>query len=90
LLWVKYQMVFAILVTYMIVEVRVKPSSKIGPQVQLGLDRSLLVYVREPAIDGKANQAVIKILADYYKVSKSRVKFISGLTSKQKRFNIDL
>jgi len=83
-------MVFAILVTYMIVEVRVKPSSKIGPQVQLGLDRSLLVYVREPAIDGKANQAVIKILADYYKVSKSRVKFISGLTSRQKRFNIDL
>jgi len=83
-------MVFAILVTYMIVEVRVKPSSKIGPQVQLGLNRSLLVYVREPAIDGKANQAVIKILADYYKVSKSRVKFISGLTSRQKRFNIDL
>ena len=74
----------------MIIEVRVKPSSKIGPQVQLGLDGSLLVYVREAAIDGKANQAVIKTLADYYKVSKSRVRFISGLTSKQKRFDIDL
>jgi uncharacterized protein (TIGR00251 family) len=72
------------------IEVRVKPSSKIGSQVQLGLDGSLLVFVREPAIDGKANQAVVKVLADYYKVSKSRVKLISGLTSRQKRFDIDL
>jgi uncharacterized protein YggU (UPF0235/DUF167 family) len=74
----------------MIIEVRVKPNSKIGPQVQLGLDGSLLVYVREPAVDGKANQAVVRVLAEYYKVSKSRVKFISGLTRKQKRFVIDL
>jgi uncharacterized protein (TIGR00251 family) len=73
----------------MIIEVRVKPSSKSGPQIQLGIDGSLLVYVREPAVDGKANQAVIKLLADYYKVSKSRVKLVSGLTSKQKRFSID-
>jgi uncharacterized protein (TIGR00251 family) len=73
----------------MIVEVRVKPSSKVGPQVQLGLDGSLLVYVREPAIDGKANQAVVKVLSEYYKVSKSRVKIISGKTSNQKRFTIE-
>ena len=73
----------------MIIEVRVKPSSKSGPQIQLGIDGSLLVFVREPAIDGKANQAVEKLLADYYKVSKSRVKLVSGLTSKQKRFSID-
>lgn len=73
----------------MIVDVTVKPSSKKGPQVQPGLDGSLLIYVREPAIDGKANQAVVKLLADYYSVSKGRVKIISGLTSKQKRFLID-
>jgi len=73
----------------MITDVTVKPSSKKGPQVQPGLDGALLIYVREPAIDGKANQAVVKLLADYYGVSKSRVKIISGLTSKQKRFLID-
>jgi uncharacterized protein (TIGR00251 family) len=73
----------------MIVEVMVKPGSKKGPQVQPGLDGTLLIYVREPAIDGKANQAVVKLLSDYYGVSKSRVKIISGLTSKQKRFLID-
>ena len=73
----------------MIIEVRVKPGSKKGPLVQPGLDGSLLVFVREPAVDGKANQAVTKLLSEYYKVSKSRVKIISGLTSRQKRFLID-
>lgn len=74
----------------MIIEVRVKPSSKIGPQIQLGLDGSLLAYVREPAIDGKANQAVIKLLSEYYETSKSNVKLISGKTSRQKRYLIDI
>lgn len=72
----------------MIVEVRVKPSSKIGPQIQPGLDGSLLVYVREPAVDGEANQAVVKILAKHYGISKSKVQLVSGQTSKQKRYSI--
>lgn len=73
----------------MTVDVIVKPNSKKGPQVQPSLDGSLLIYVREPAIDGKANQAVVKLLADYYSVSKSQIKIISGLTSRRKRFLID-
>lgn len=73
----------------MIIDVVVKPSSKKGSLVQPGLDGSLLVYVREPAIEGKANQAVVKLLAEYYGVSKSRVKIISGLTSKKKRFLVE-
>ena len=72
----------------MIIEVRVKPNSKKGPQIQAGIDVSLLVYVREPAVDGKANKAVIQLLADYYKVSKNKIEFISGQKSKYKRFLI--
>lgn len=74
----------------MYVDVSVKPSSKKGPLVQPSLDGSLLVYVREPAVDGKANQAVVRELAKYFDVSKNRVKIISGLTSRQKRFLIDV
>lgn len=73
----------------MIVDVRVKPGSKKGTQVQAGLDGSLLVYVREPAVDGKANLAVVEALSDYYKVPKTRIKMIAGLTSRNKRFLID-
>ena len=68
--------------------VRVKPGSKKGPLVQPALDGSLLVYVREPAVDGKANQAVTKLLADYLNVPKSRVQMISGKTSRLKHFKI--
>ena len=67
---------------------RVKPGSKKGPLVQPGLDGSLLVYVREPAVDGKANQAVVGLLADYLGVSKSQVQMVSGKTSRLKHFKI--
>lgn len=42
------------------------------------------VSVKEPPIQGKANQAIIKTLAKYFGVKKSNIKIISGLTSKQK------
>lgn len=71
-----------------LVTVRVKPGSKKGPLVQTALDGSLLVYVREPAVDGKANRAVIEQLADYYDVPKSQVQMVSGLTSRIKHFKI--
>ena len=71
-----------------LVTVRVKPGSKKGPLVQLALDGSLLVYVREPAQEGKANRAVTKLLADYYDVSAGRVQLVSGNKSKIKHFRV--
>ena len=37
---------------------------------------------------GKANQAVAKLLADYFDVAPSRVRIVSGSSSKQKVFEI--
>ena len=70
------------------VNVRVKPGSKKGPLVQTSLTGELLVYVREPAIDGRANKAVTELLAKYFEVPKSHVQLVSGHKSKQKRFEI--
>lgn len=70
------------------ISVIVKPGSKVGPLIK-DSDQKITVYVRERAIDGKANEAVAELLADYYKVSKSRVKLLKGLTSKTKLFEID-
>ncbi len=71
------------------VAVRVKPGSKKGPLVQPAIDGSLLVFVREPAVEGKANQAVAELLADYYKMPKSNVQMIAGRKSRLKHFKID-
>lgn len=71
------------------VEVRVKPGSKKGPLVQPSLTGELLVYLREPAVEGKANRALIKLLADYYEVPKTSVTIVSGLKSRNKIVRID-
>ena len=72
------------------VSVRVKPGSKKGPFVQTALDGSLLVHVREPAVEGKANQAVIRLLAKHFGVSKRDVRLVSGHKSKVKFFELPI
>ncbi len=42
------------------------------------------VYVKQLAREGKANEAVIKLLAKHFNVSKSAIKIVSGLKSKNK------
>jgi uncharacterized protein len=46
------------------------------------------VFTKEAAIDNKANESVIKILAKFFKVSKSQVKIIKGHKSKNKIIEI--
>lgn len=72
------------------ITVRVKPGSKKGSLVQTALDGSLLINVREPAIEGKANRAVAKLLAEYFNVPKNSIQIISGHKSKLKRFAINI
>ena len=69
------------------VVVRVKPGSRKGPLVEVN-DGALTVYVREPAVEGKANDAVVRVLAKHLDVPRSRLELISGATSRVKRFRI--
>ena len=48
------------------------------------------VLVKAPAQEGKANQAIIKILAEYFKVSQSQIRIVSGLSSNQKVVEISV
>ena len=72
-----------------IIHVVVKAGSKKGPSVELGADGLLLVSVKEMALDGKANKAVIEQLAKYFDVPKSTITLKSGAASKYKAFTID-
>lgn len=72
----------------MIVVVRVKPGSAKGPLVEVDDAGELTVYVRERAIEGKATKAVTKVLAEHFGVAPSRVKLVSGATSRVKRFEV--
>ena len=64
------------------VQVKVKPNSK-SEEVSREGD-SFMVKVREPPREGRANQAVIKLLAEHFGVPKSQVRILSGFRSKNK------
>jgi uncharacterized protein (TIGR00251 family) len=71
------------------VVVSVKPGSRKGPLVEIGNDGELTIYVRERAVEGKANEAVVKLLAKHFGVTPSRVEMVSGATSRVKRFRVE-
>jgi len=70
------------------VVVKVKPGSRKGPLVEVGPYDELTIYVREPAVDGKANDAVTRLLAEHLGVPRSHVELVSGPTARVKRFRV--
>jgi len=71
------------------VNIVVKTNSSKGPLVESQPDGSLIVFLREAALEGKANRALVKILADYYKLPKTRIKIVHGKASKHKMVELD-
>ena len=77
--------------------VKVKAGSKQNkveepPQRLLQTDERLQDYytvsVKEPPVEGKANDAVVRTLAGYFNVARSQVTLVSGAISKIKVFEI--
>ena len=67
--------------------VKAKPAAKEEKVEKIG-ETSFVVSVKEPPMWGRANIAIGKALAEYFKVSNSQVRLISGFSSKQKGFEI--
>ena len=69
--------------------VKAKPNSKIEKVEKLS-ENNFVVYVKEPPIKGKANGAITRALAEYFKIPISRVQLTSAFSSHQKIFDIVL
>lgn len=66
------------------IQVKVKPRSK-TEDVTREMDGDVYaVRVKEPPVEGKANRAVLKLLAKHFGVPESRLRIVSGLTGKNK------
>ena len=73
-----------------LLEIRVRPNSsrnKVGGSV--GEPPRLIVAVQAPAVDGKANQAVIKQLAAAFNVRARDFTIVFGELGRDKRFLIE-
>ena len=64
------------------IQVKVKPNSRTEELSREG--NSFIVKVKESPKEGKANQAVIKLLAEHFGVSQSQISILSGFRSRNK------
>ena len=67
--------------------VKAKPNAK-EEKVEKVNETHYIVSVKEPPVKGKANAAIARALADYFKIAPSRVRLISGFASKEKLFEV--
>jgi uncharacterized protein (TIGR00251 family) len=70
-----------------IINVRVRPNS--SRRLIEQKDGYFKVYVNKPAQDGRANQQLIKLLAEYMGVKKYQVRIVKGQNCRDKLIEID-
>lgn len=69
------------------ITIKVKTKAKEEKVVEIG-DNNFEVWVKQLPEKGKANEAIVKIVAKYFKTPQNSVKIIAGKTSRQKVFDI--
>lgn len=68
--------------------VKAKPRSK-EDKIEKINENHFVVFVKEAPEKGKADEAIIKVLAQYFKVNRADISLISGFSSKNKLFEIN-
>jgi uncharacterized protein (TIGR00251 family) len=69
------------------IEVRVQPRASRDELVER--DGRLIARVTAPPVDGRANAAVVKLVAKAHGVAPSRVRIVRGETARDKVLEID-
>lgn len=69
------------------IAVRVKPGSKTAAVEESA--EGLLLRVRERAVEGAANDACVRALAEHFKIAPTRITLVRGTKSRQKLFELD-
>ncbi len=63
--------------------VKVTPRAK-SEKLEKVSGNTFRIWVKEPPVEGKANDAVVKVLAEHFRVSRREVRIVSGRTSRSK------
>jgi len=65
------------------ISVRVKTRAK-AEKVERAAGGNFVIWVKAVPTDGKANRAVLQLLADYFDVAPSSLRIVSGHTNRDK------
>ena len=71
----------------MLIVVKAHPDSGEDLVEKIGENR-FVVSVKEPPVQGRANLAIIRLLAKYFKVSPSKIRLVKGFRERNKVFEI--
>jgi uncharacterized protein (TIGR00251 family) len=69
------------------ISVKVKPQAR-EDRIEKTGENEYAIWVKAKAIEGKANQAVVKILSDYFDIAQSQIVLLKGARSRNKIFAI--
>jgi uncharacterized protein len=70
-------------------KLKVKPGARVDELTELD-DGTWQARVKAPPVDGKANAAVIALVAEHFGVPKARVRIRSGASGRLKLVQIDI
>ena len=70
------------------IQVRVSAGAK-TEKIEVMPDGVIKVRVNAPPEKGKANERVVELLAEYFKLSKARISIIRGHTNREKTVLIE-
>jgi len=68
--------------------VKTKPGAK-DDKIEKVDESNYIISVKEPPINGRANAALIKLLANYFDISPSLIEIISGFMARIKVIEIN-
>lgn len=72
----------------MIIHLKVKPNSAKN-EFRRDDSGEIVIRLKAPPVDGKANEMLISFLSDFFSVSKSRIHILTGHSSKYKKIEIE-
>lgn len=72
----------------MFLHIKAKPGSKVN-QISVAGDGTIVIKIKAPAQDGKANDELVKFLSKKLGLPKSKIQIVSGFTSPFKKLEID-
>jgi uncharacterized protein (TIGR00251 family) len=72
---------------FIIINVKAIPNSSKNVISEI-LNDQIKVKIKAPAVEGAANKELVKFFSKEFKVSKSDIEFIGGMTSKRKRIKL--
>jgi uncharacterized protein (TIGR00251 family) len=71
----------------MLIRVYVTPNAKQARVVKVSEDH-FEVWVDERAVDGRANKRLLEIMAEHFKISKSKISILRGTKSRDKTVQV--